>query len=69
MSLTYTTADGDMVDAIAFRQYGRTAKVTEAIYAANPNLADHGPVLPAGIVITLPDEVVTIENKGTKLWQ
>jgi phage tail protein X len=69
MSMTYTTVEGDMVDAIAFRQYGRTAKSTEAIYAANPNLADYGPVLPAGIEITLPDEVVAVENKGTKLWQ
>jgi phage tail protein X len=35
----------DTVDAIAWRYYGKTAGVVEAILQANPGLADHGPLL------------------------
>ena len=47
---------GDTVDAICQRVYGRTAGVTEAVLEANPGLADLGPVLPHGTVIDLPDD-------------
>lgn len=69
MSTTYTTIQGDMVDAIAYRKYGRTAGVTEAIFAANQNLAEYGPILPDGVVIVLPDDVQTSTAPRTKLWQ
>ncbi len=52
--MTYMTKAGDMVDAIAFKQYGATDTYTEALLNANPGLADRGPVLPAGVIITLP---------------
>ncbi|MFA5688564.1 MAG: tail protein X [Kiritimatiellales bacterium] len=54
-AVVYTTKDGDMVDAICFRRYGRSAGITEAVLAANIGLAAHGPILPAGIEINLPD--------------
>lgn len=46
---------GDTVDGICQRVYGRTAGVTEAALEANRGLADLGPVLPAGVVLDLPD--------------
>ncbi|WP_428527190.1 tail protein X [Roseibium sp.] len=48
------TIQGDMCDLIAFREYG-TEAASGAIWDANPGLADHGPVLPAGLEIVLPD--------------
>lgn len=53
-SAIYVTADGDMVDLIAYRYYGKHAKNTEAIFEANPGLAGLGPVLPAGVAVKLP---------------
>lgn len=52
---TIITKQGDMVDAIATRVYGARAGAAEAILAANPGLADRGPVLPANVTIMLPD--------------
>ena len=46
---------GDTVDAICHRHYGYTAGVTEAVYAANPRLADFGALLPMGTRVELPE--------------
>ncbi|QND84650.1 Phage tail protein [Chromobacterium vaccinii] len=46
---------GDTVDLICHRHYGHTAGVTEAVYAANPGLADIGATLPIGTPVILPD--------------
>ena len=71
-STTYITKDGDMVDLICYRHYGRTADVTEAVLAANVGLAARGPVLPAGIEIILPDygtpEQRPVEKETIRLW-
>ena len=68
----YITKDGDVVDLICYRHYGRTADVTEAVLAANPGLAELGPVLDAGIEITLPDfgtpEAKPAEIETVRLW-
>lgn len=53
-SALYTTVDGDMVDHICWRYYGRESAPTETVYDANPGLAAYGPVLPAGVAIVLP---------------
>lgn len=50
----YVAIDGDVIDDIACVHYGRHAKFTEAILAANPGLADLGVTLPAGTVVKLP---------------
>jgi phage tail protein X len=69
---TYITKDGDMVDRICFRMYGRTADVTEAVLAANPGLAERGPVLDAGVAIILPDfgtpQKQPVEIETVRLW-
>lgn len=65
---TYTTQDGDMVDLIAFVKFGRKVGVIEKILLANPGLAARGPVLPAGITITLPDPEPEPAPVVTRLW-
>ncbi len=66
--LTYITKDGDTVDYVAWKHYGSTInKAVESVLLANKNLAGHGPVLPAGIRITLP-EVQAPTQQGVRLW-
>ena len=52
---TIRTIDGDMLDVICLNHYGHANRYVEAVLNANPGLADQGPVLPAGIIIVLPD--------------
>ena len=47
-----------------FRQH----QVTEAVLEANTGLADNGPILPAGIRITLPEVAAPAMTQGVKLW-
>ncbi|MEJ8673722.1 tail protein X [Chromobacterium amazonense] len=46
---------GDSVDAIAWRVYGKNRGVVEQLLQHNPGLAEHGPVLPSGTLVRLPD--------------
>ncbi len=67
--MKYITRDGDTVDAIAWRVYGSTSnQVVESVLAANAGLADYGPILPAGVTITLPEIAAPAKAKGIKLW-
>lgn len=50
----YVTSEGDMLDAVCWGYYGRSAGVTEVVLEYNPGLAEYGAVYPAGIVIRLP---------------
>ena len=60
---------GDTVDAICWRHYGRTAGVVEQVLDANPGLADLGPVIPNGTLITLPDAAPQAERRQmVNLW-
>lgn len=63
-----TASQGDTVDLICWREYGRTAGVTEAVLEANPGLAGLGAVLPLGIRVTLPDVLPTQKQTTVKLW-
>ncbi|VVE67904.1 phage tail protein [Pandoraea anapnoica] len=58
----------DTVDAICWRVFGRTQGVVEATLAANPGLADLGPILPHGHPIDLPDQPAQAEKKTVQLW-
>ncbi|WP_282338492.1 tail protein X [Pseudomonas sp. PS02288] len=63
------TVQGETVDALCWRVYGRTAAVTEAVLEANPGLADYGPVLPIGLLVTLPDAAPQAEQtEVVNLW-
>ncbi|HEJ5246688.1 TPA: tail protein X, partial [Pseudomonas aeruginosa] len=49
--------------------YGRTAGVTEAVLEANHGLADHGPTLPPGLKVTMPDiPTAAPERQMVNLW-
>lgn len=52
----YRTRQGDRLDLIAWRHYGRLRGAVERILEANPRLAEqHDPAhLPGGLVIRLP---------------
>ena len=55
MAITVHAQQNDTVDALCWRHYGRTAGVTEAVLDANPGLADHGPTLPQGLAVQMPE--------------
>lgn len=61
---------GETLDALCQRVLGRTAGVTEVAMAANPGLADLGPVLPIGTLVDLPDAVqaAKTETALVQLW-
>lgn len=65
----YVTSDGDTADLIAWNFYGTQAgRVVEQVLEANPGLANYGPVLPAGISVTLPEIAVVETASGVRLW-
>lgn len=59
---------GDTLDILCQRLYGRTAGVTEAALEANPGLADLGPILPHGTVVELPDTQPQPAVQRVQLW-
>lgn len=58
----------DTVDALCWRHYGRTEGVTEAVYRANPGLAELGPILPTGYWLELPNTTVPAQQNIIQLW-
>lgn len=69
MTQTYRCIEGDILDRICWKFYGRTSGTVEAVLEANPGLADLGPVYSAGLKIelpSLPDAEAT--NNVIKLW-
>ena len=47
---------GDSVNLLLYRETGRgDDSAEEALWKLNPILAEHGPVLPAGIWVVLPE--------------
>ncbi|AWM87381.1 tail protein X [Microvirga sp. 17 mud 1-3] len=69
MALEYRTSDGDTVDFIAWKHYGTTdGLVVEQLLDANKGLADMGPVMPAGVLVLLPEIDTTQKAQGIKLW-
>ena len=60
---------GDTVDLLCRRHYGRTAGVTERVLEAHPGLADLGVELPIGTLVELPDSPTSTSSApGLKLW-
>lgn len=50
----HLTTDGDVLDEVCWQHYGREDLVP-TVLAANPGLAQRGPLLPAGVAVVLPD--------------
>ncbi|TCQ89233.1 phage tail protein X [Rahnella sp. JUb53] len=59
---------GDTLDALCFRYYGRTAGVVETVLTANPGLAELGEVLPHGTTVILPDVDTAPTSETVQLW-
>jgi phage tail protein X len=68
-TLKYTTKEGDMVDELCWRYYGIQSGAVEQVYDANPNLAGYGPILPQGVVITLPELTTEATDTSVNLWE
>lgn len=69
MAVTLRTQQNDTVDALCWRHYGRTAGVTEAVLEANPGLADHGPTLPQGLAVEMPEaQAAAPQRQMVNLW-
>lgn len=69
MLVAVRTNQNDTVDALCWRHYGRTAGVTEAVLEANPGLADHGPILPQGLVVNMPEvQTSAPQRQMVNLW-
>ncbi len=67
MSKRILTRDGDMLDDIVWRHYGRQ-DVVPAVLEANQDLSLRGPVLPAGMILVLPDVPVPADAPVIRLW-
>ena len=59
---------GDTLDVICVRYYGRSAGVFETVLAANPGLADAGPLLPYGAAVSLPEVQTAPTAESVNLW-
>lgn len=67
----YITSDGDMIDAIVAAHYGIDedfAALLATTLEANPHLVDHGPVLDAGLIVTLPTRPASTTTATVRLW-
>lgn len=65
----YVSRQGDMVDEIAWRFYGRTSGgIVEWLLEINHGLADQGAVLPAGVRIKLPPLSAREQDWEGSLW-
>ena len=65
----YHSFDGDVLDRIAWKHYGyATPEILKMIYDANVGLSAHGPVLPEGLNIFLPDVPPAPRKEAMRLW-
>lgn len=66
---TVKSVQGDTIDLICWRYYGRTSGVTETVLESNLALAEQGPILVLGTEVVLPD--IPAQQQMTKtinLW-
>lgn len=56
---------GDTLDALCHRHLGTTAGMVEKVLALNYGISLHGPILPMGTVVELPD--VPASSTGAEL--
>ncbi|MDH1518501.1 tail protein X [Acinetobacter johnsonii] len=65
----YLTKAGDTLDEIAYRYYGNTNnKVVERILEVNFGISQYEALLPAGVLIELPEVQQSTETRKVKLW-
>ena len=59
---------GDTVDSLCWRYYGRTQSVVEQVYAANVWLAAAAAIVPHGYAVELPDITQAAVSETVSLW-
>lgn len=59
---------GDTLDAICARYYGRTGGVVEAVLQVNAGLSELGVILPHGTAIELPETDSAPKTETVNLW-
>ena len=64
------TQKHDTVDALVWRYLGDGAGYVEQTLELNPGLARYGAVLPAGVLVTLPEPVASVATVAdvVQLW-
>lgn len=60
---------GDTLDALCARYYGRTEGVVEVVLQANSGLSELGVILPHGTAIDLPDVQSSPVTEVINLWE
>ena len=60
---------GDTLDALCARYYGRTEGVVETVLQANPGLSELGVILPHVTAIDLPDVASSPVTETINLWE
>jgi len=65
--IVYRTKDGDVLDAVCHRHYGRV-DVVVTVLDANPGLAELGVVYEAGHPIALPEIDAPVVKQTVRLW-
>ncbi|RGE46119.1 phage tail protein [Comamonas testosteroni] len=68
MATQVRTIQGETVDALCWRHYGRTLGMTEAVLQANPGLAAKGLILPQGLLVSMPDLPTPQPKPIVQLW-
>jgi len=68
MALSYRSKQGETVDYICWKHYGKTLGVVEQVLVANPGLADLGVVLPTLTTVQLPDIEDRPAINTVRLW-
>tara|TARA_R110001592_G_scaffold104697_1_gene294530 strand:- start:40238 stop:40444 length:207 start_codon:yes stop_codon:yes gene_type:complete len=65
---TYRTSDGETLDLICWKYYGRQPGAVEVVLEANRHLADLGPIFEAGVMIELPALPAPAPKVEIELW-
>ena len=65
---TVIAVQDETISHICWRLYGDSMGMVEKVMAANPNLCDLPPNLPAGTIVTLPEQS-SRKNKTNKVIQ
>lgn len=59
---------GDSIDSLCWRHYGRTQGMVEQVLLANQDLSYLEPILPIGTLIELPEAVPQPQQQMIQLW-
>ncbi|WDE11138.1 tail protein X [Thalassomonas haliotis] len=67
-SVKYQTRQGDSLDYVCWKHYGRQSGAVEQVLAVNPGLAELGVIYPENITIVLPELAVVKTENTINIW-